>query len=181
MMVLSDTGFQAAAGDPAPLKLCPRGEWEDRRLVATVLSRLTLVGHLKKVRHRGWASLQARLAFTMAAFNVLVQWHSCQPRASGFVPLSIAEFSLSNTNIVLGLSETNTIGYYPLHAKSAIRRRFSYPLSAVPISSVADGTRGVSTKFRDQHVLAPEAQTDLARIFHKKAQTSCKSLIEWCV
>jgi hypothetical protein len=32
---------------------------------------------------------QARLAFTMAAFNVLVQWHGLLPNASGFVPLSI--------------------------------------------------------------------------------------------
>jgi hypothetical protein len=38
--------------------------------------------------------LQARLAFTMTAFNVLVQWHGFQPNASGFVPLSMAEFSL---------------------------------------------------------------------------------------
>jgi hypothetical protein len=44
--------------------------------------------------HRGWAYFQARLAFTMAAFNVLVQWHGLLPNASGFVPLSIAEFSL---------------------------------------------------------------------------------------
>jgi hypothetical protein len=28
--------------------------------------------HVKKVMHRGWAYFQARLAFTMAAFNVLV-------------------------------------------------------------------------------------------------------------
>ena len=27
-------------------------------------------------------------------FNVLVQWHGFQPTAAGFVPLSIAEFSL---------------------------------------------------------------------------------------
>ena len=50
--------------------------------------------HVKKVMHRGWAYFQARLAFTMAAFNVLVQWHGLEPYASGFVPLSIAEFSL---------------------------------------------------------------------------------------
>jgi hypothetical protein len=37
----------------------------------------------------------------MAAFNVLVQWHGLQPNASGFVPLSIAEFSLQNTNMVV--------------------------------------------------------------------------------
>ena len=55
---------------------------------------LTLVCHLKQVMHRGWAYCQARLAFTMAAFNVLVQWHGLRPDASGFVPLSIAEFRL---------------------------------------------------------------------------------------
>ena len=93
-MILSDRAFQAAAGDPTNLKLCPRGAWGDRMLVETVLSMLTLVCHFKKVMHRGWAYFQARLAFTMAVFNVLVQWHGFQPNASGFVPLSIAEFSL---------------------------------------------------------------------------------------
>jgi hypothetical protein len=94
MIVLSDTGFHATEGDPSNLKLCQRGEWQDRMLVETVLSMLTLVCHLKKVMHRGWAYFHARLAFTMAAFNVLVQWHGLQPTASGFVPLSMAEFSL---------------------------------------------------------------------------------------
>jgi hypothetical protein len=42
----------------------------------------------------GLGVFQARLAFTMAAFNVLVQWHGLQPCTSGLVPLSIAEFSL---------------------------------------------------------------------------------------
>jgi len=94
MIILSDTGFHAAEGDPANLKLCQRGEWQDRLLVETVLSMLTLVWHFKKAMHRVWASFQARLAFTMAAFNVLVQWHGFLPNASGFVPLSIADFSL---------------------------------------------------------------------------------------
>src|SRR6201993_1025981 len=99
MIVLSDTGFHAAEGDPSNLKLCQRGEWEDRMLVETGLSMLTLVCHFKKVMHRVWTYFHARLAFTMAAFNVLVQWYGFQPNASGFVPLSIAEFSLYNTNI----------------------------------------------------------------------------------
>jgi hypothetical protein len=55
---------------------------------------LTLVCHFKKVMHRVWAYFHARLAFTMAAFNVLVQWHGLRPNTSGFVPLSMAEFSL---------------------------------------------------------------------------------------
>ena len=94
MIILSDTAFHAAAGDPANLTLCRRGEWEDRILVETVLSMLTVVCHFKKVMHRGWAYFHARLACTMAAFTVLVQWHGLLPNVSGFVPLSIAEFSL---------------------------------------------------------------------------------------
>ena len=43
MIILSDTGFHAAEGDPSNLQLCPRGEWQDRMLVETVLSMLTLV------------------------------------------------------------------------------------------------------------------------------------------
>src|SRR5215467_4858915 len=51
MIVLSDTGFHAAEGDPANLTLCPRGAWQDCMLVETVLSRLTLVCHLTQVMH----------------------------------------------------------------------------------------------------------------------------------
>jgi hypothetical protein len=94
LIVLRDTAFHAAEGDPANLTLGPRGAWEERMLVETVLSMLTVVCHCKKVMHRVWAYCQARLAFTMAVFNILVQWHGLQPNASGFVPLSIAEFSL---------------------------------------------------------------------------------------
>jgi hypothetical protein len=60
----------------------------------TVRSMLPLVCHWKKVRQRGGTSLQVRLAFTLAAFNGLVQWQGFPPSASGFVPLSIAEFGL---------------------------------------------------------------------------------------
>jgi hypothetical protein len=94
MIILGDTAFHAAQGAPAHLKLCRRGEWEDRILVETVLSMLTLVCHCKKVMHQGWEYFQARLAFTIAVFNVLVQWHGLWPNASGFVPLSIADLSL---------------------------------------------------------------------------------------
>jgi len=94
MIILSDTAFHATEGDPSNLKLCQRGEWQDCMLVETVLSMLTVVCHFKRVMHRVWTYFRARLAFTMAVFNVLVQWHGFQPHASGFVPLSMAEFGL---------------------------------------------------------------------------------------
>ena len=94
MMVLSATAFHAATGDPVNLKRCPRGEWNDRLLLETVLSMLTVISHFKKVLHRVWEYFQARLAFTLAMFNLLVQWYGLPANEKGFVPLSIAEFSL---------------------------------------------------------------------------------------
>jgi hypothetical protein len=94
MIILSDTGFHAKEGDPPNLKLCNRGSWNTRMLVETVLSMLTGVCHFKKVLHRTWATFQARLAFTLATFNLLVQWHGLKPDATGLIRLSLAEFSL---------------------------------------------------------------------------------------
>src|SRR3989449_9402154 len=98
MIILSDTAFHAAEGDPTNLKLCQRGEWQDRIMVETVLSMLTVVCHFKKVMHRVWEYFHARLAFTMAAFYVLVQWIGFRPNASGFVHLYLVEFSLLHYN-----------------------------------------------------------------------------------
>jgi hypothetical protein len=63
-------------------------------IIETVLSMLTTICHFKKVLHRIWRYFKARLAFTMAAYNLLVQWYGFHPDPDGFVHLSIAEFSL---------------------------------------------------------------------------------------
>jgi hypothetical protein len=55
---------------------------------------LTTVCHLKKLRHRTWTALRARLAFTMAVFNVLVQWHGLTLDEANQIQLSIAQFSV---------------------------------------------------------------------------------------
>ncbi len=94
MVVLTDTGFHSQDGDPPNMKVCPRGTWNVRMIVESVLSMLTTVGHFKKIAHRVWKYFRARLAFTMAMFNILVQWHGLQSDENGFVRLSIAEFSL---------------------------------------------------------------------------------------
>ena len=63
-------------------------------VIETVLSMLTGVCRIKKVAHRTWASLKARLAFCLAAFNLLVQWHGLAPDEAGFIHLAMAQFSL---------------------------------------------------------------------------------------
>ena len=94
MVVFADVHFSKKGWDPPNLRLCRRGEWNDRMIVETVLSMLTLVCHFKKVMHRVWAYFKSRLGYTMAMFNLLVQWHGLPPDDDGFVHLSIAEFSL---------------------------------------------------------------------------------------
>ncbi len=94
MVILTDTGLHAATGDPANMKPCKRGTWNGRMVVETVLSMLTTVCRFKKLSHRTWAALRARIAFTMALFNILVQWNGLPLDAQGNIHLSIADFSL---------------------------------------------------------------------------------------
>jgi len=94
MVLLGDHGFHARTGDPPNLKVCERGRWNDRMVVETVLSLLTRVSGAKRMCHRSWDALAARLGYVLAAFNLLAQWHGLQPDDQGFVRLSIAEFSL---------------------------------------------------------------------------------------
>lgn len=94
MLVLSDHGFFSRASNPSNLKVCKRGTWNVRIIVETVLSMLTTICHFKRISHRVWDYFKARLAFTMAAFNILAQWYGLKPDDQGFVHLSIAEFSL---------------------------------------------------------------------------------------
>ena len=94
MLVLSDTSFKKVDWHPTNLKICQRDEWNDRMVVETVLSMLTYICDFKHSRHKVWNFFQTKLGFTMALFNILVQWFGLPADEDGFVPLSIAQFSL---------------------------------------------------------------------------------------
>jgi hypothetical protein len=69
MIVLTDQGFVAKAGNPPHMKPVPKGTWNERMLVATFSSLLTVVCHAQKMTHRAWEYFCMRLAFLMALFN----------------------------------------------------------------------------------------------------------------
>ena len=94
MVIFADTGFAKAGWQPDNLRLCQRGEWNMRMLVETVLSMLTSICQFKRMAHKAWRYFETRVGFTLALFNILIQWHGFLPDENGFVPLSIAEFSL---------------------------------------------------------------------------------------
>jgi hypothetical protein len=56
------------------MQVCPRGTWNTRMVVATVRSMLTTVFQSKTGGHRVWAYCRARIAWTMAACNLLARW-----------------------------------------------------------------------------------------------------------
>jgi hypothetical protein len=92
-VVLADLGFRCKAGTPSNLKLCLKGTWNDRMLIETCFSLLTVICHTKKMFHRTVAHLEARLAYTAAMFNVLIGLDR-QLHPDHAFKLSIAEFSL---------------------------------------------------------------------------------------
>ena len=94
MIVLTDHLFKRKEGNPPNLKVCPRGTWNERMVVETLFSLLTTVCHAKKVLHRVWRYFTMRLAFTVALFNILVQWDGLPLDAQGHAHLALAQFSL---------------------------------------------------------------------------------------
>jgi hypothetical protein len=97
MVVFVDSGFHTSpkkGGDPANMKVCAAGTWNGRMLIERVFAMLTTVCRLKHLTERAWAYLRARLGFTLAAYNLLVQWKGLHPDDTGLIHLSIAQFSL---------------------------------------------------------------------------------------
>lgn len=94
MIILTDTGFHRAQGDPANVKICRRGSWNVRMIVGAVFPIMSVVCGIKTMHHRAWNGFETSLAYTMAAFNIQPQWHGLQPDHQGRVRLSMAPFAL---------------------------------------------------------------------------------------
>jgi len=94
MVVFADTTFGRKEGNPSNMKVCARGTWNDRMLIETTFSMLTQICHSKKAAHRAWRYFTMRLAFTVALFNILVQWDGLTLDEHGRTHRSIARFSL---------------------------------------------------------------------------------------
>ncbi|MCI0709644.1 MAG: transposase [Chloroflexi bacterium] len=93
-ITLTDLGFRGKDGVPDNLKWCEKGTWHERMIIETAFSMLTVVCHMKKIFHRVAAYIEARLAYTMTMFNVLLAlYHQRQPDEPPH-KMSIAEFSL---------------------------------------------------------------------------------------
>lgn len=95
-IILGDSGFACQVEQPTNLKVCPKGVWNERMLIETMLSMITRVCHLKHLTHRLRPYIEMRLAYATVLFNALMALnHQQQPE----VPvrerlLHIAQYSL---------------------------------------------------------------------------------------
>lgn len=83
MIVLSDNGFNAKKDNPKNLKICRKRTWNERMVIETVFSMLTIINHFKQVKHRAWLYFKMRLAYTMAMFSMLASWSGLQCDETG--------------------------------------------------------------------------------------------------
>ncbi len=93
-IVLADFGFNDADGIPDNLKLCAKGTWNERMVIETVFSMVTVICDLKRMSHRKSAYVDAKLAFVAAMFNVLLRLHRQLDPEADLYDMSIAAFSL---------------------------------------------------------------------------------------
>jgi len=92
-IVLTDLGFRDVNGVPPNLKVCKKGTWNERMIVETTFSMLTVVCHTKKFFHRLPDYLWSHCAYLAAMFNVLTTlFHRLFPGDER--QRSMAEFSL---------------------------------------------------------------------------------------
>ena len=92
MIVLTDNGFHGESGDPANMKVCRPRTWGCRMLVETVLSMLTVVCDIKRMRHRAWDYFAMHLGWTVAAFNLMLDTTAGQTHPGGRPVFSIADY-----------------------------------------------------------------------------------------
>ena len=71
-ITLADSHFRCQVEQPANVKICAKGTWNERMLIETMLSMVTRICHLKHLTHRARIYIEMRLAYVSALFNVLL-------------------------------------------------------------------------------------------------------------
>jgi len=89
-IVLTDLGFRDTKGIPANLKLRAKGTWNERMIIETSFSMLTVVCHTKKFFHRVADHLWSHCAYLATRFNVVT------PCSSAYFPKMNASVLLPN-------------------------------------------------------------------------------------
>jgi len=92
-LVWTDTGFHRSpkrGGDCTNLVLCQRGQHNFRMVIESVFSGICGTFGMKKIANRTWASVEARLGFASALWNLLTSWATEREPEAVQASLSVA-------------------------------------------------------------------------------------------
>jgi hypothetical protein len=89
-LTLADSGFRCAKGIPGTLKICARGQWNERMTVETLFSLWERICNAKRFFVRSVSAFKTRIAYLVAFTNIAIKLNKQQ----GNKPLSFAHFSL---------------------------------------------------------------------------------------
>jgi Transposase DDE domain len=89
-ITLADSGFRCAAGIPATMKICARGQWNERMTVETLFSLWERICNAKRFFVRSVAAFKTRIAYLVAFTNIAIRINKQQRNP----PLSFAHLTL---------------------------------------------------------------------------------------
>jgi hypothetical protein len=89
-LTLADKGFRCAAGIPSTMKICARGQWNERMTVETLFSLWDRICNAKRFFVRSVAAFKTRIAYLVAFTNIAIRINKTQGKPT----LSFAHFSL---------------------------------------------------------------------------------------
>lgn len=90
----TDSGFHARAGDPERMRVCRRGQGNFRFVIESVFSLWARFLGLKHITERRYWPIQAHLAFSVAAFNIIQELFANQPDEKGRIPIKMTPVCL---------------------------------------------------------------------------------------
>jgi len=94
MVILGDTGFSCAGGRSTQPQALPARTWNDRMLIETVFSMLTLISHTKKNDASGHRLFGGPVGVHRRRLQSVDSVGWVEARSRWFIPLSIAQFNL---------------------------------------------------------------------------------------
>lgn len=92
-IMLTDNNYRRSeknGGTPENIKICPRGEWNDRMIIETLNSLWVRICKIKKCFHRTVEGFKARMRYLVALTNIILNLNE----GLGFKRLSMVQWAL---------------------------------------------------------------------------------------
>jgi hypothetical protein len=89
-LTLADQGFRCAKGIPDTMKICARGQWNERMMVETLFSLWERICNAKRIFVRSVKGFKTRIAYLVAFTNIAIRLN----KNKGQEPLAFAHYAL---------------------------------------------------------------------------------------